>query len=57
MTGNSSNGNAIKYFAIGAVTVAIIGAGVYFFGGYAEQDQADFSITVDDNGIDVDTNE
>jgi len=57
MSGNSPNGNALKYFIVGAITVAIIGTGIYFFGGYAEQDQADFSITVDDNGIDVDTNE
>ena len=57
MSGNSPNGNALKYFIVGAITVAIIGTGIYFFGGYAEQDQADFSVTVDDNGIDVDTNE
>ncbi len=57
MSDKTPNGKGITYFVIGALTVAFIGTGVYYLGGYAEHDQADFSISVDDNGIDVDTNE
>ena len=56
MSNQSPNGNGLKYFIIGALSVAVIGAGIYYFGGYAKQDQADLSITVDENGIDVDSN-
>jgi hypothetical protein len=57
MSDRNSTGNSLKYFTIGALCVAFIGTGIYFLGGYAEQDQADFSISVDEKGIDVDTNE
>lgn len=53
---NPNGGNRAIYFIVGALVVAVIGFGIYYFGGYAQQDQADISITMDENGMDVDTN-
>ncbi len=59
MANNSSGGNnGFLYFIVGALVVAVIGFGVVQFtdiGGPAD-DGADFSIQVDEDGIEVDSN-
>lgn len=53
---NSNGGYGFIYFLAGALTLAVIGAGIYYFGGYAEQDEADISISVGEDGMDIETN-
>ncbi|MAI90794.1 hypothetical protein [Ponticaulis sp.] len=57
MAENTSNGgNGAIYFIVGALVAVVIGFGVYYFGGMegTPSDDADFSISVNEDGIEVD---
>lgn len=51
----SGSNNGFIYFIVGALVAAVAGFGVYYFGGLegTPNDKADFSISVDENGIEV----
>lgn len=52
---NSDGGGKAAWFMIGALLVAVVGFGVYYFSEQQPgQDQASLEITVDDEGVDVD---
>lgn len=56
MAGNNSGStNGFIYFIVGALVAAVVGFGVYYFGGFegTPNDKADFSISVDEDGIKV----
>lgn len=57
MSDNAQSSNGALYFIVGALVVAVIGFGIWYFSGQpaAGNGDADLSISVDDNGMTVDT--
>jgi hypothetical protein len=54
MSDNNGSGKGI-YFIVGALVIAVLGLGYLYISGQSA-DKADLSISVDDGGLDVDTN-
>ncbi|MDF1681819.1 hypothetical protein [Ponticaulis sp.] len=52
---NSNSGNGAIYFIVGALVAVVAAFGVYYFGGLegTPSDNADFSISVNEDGIEV----
>ena len=52
---NSNGGNGAIYFFVGALVALVAAFGVYCFGGLegTPSDDADFSISVNEDGIEV----
>ncbi|WP_143435377.1 hypothetical protein [Henriciella aquimarina] len=61
MAENTQSGNGALWFIVGALVVAVIGFGVWFFAGQpassGNNGDADFSVSVDEDGMTVDTQE
>ncbi len=58
MAENSQSGNGALYFIVGALVVAVIGFGIWYFAGQPSSSgggDADLSISVDDDGMTVNT--
>lgn len=58
MSENTQSNNSVLYFIVGALVVAVIGFGVWYFAGQPAASgggDADLSISVDDDGMTVDT--
>ena len=57
MSDNAQSSNGALYFMVGALVVAVIGFGIWYFAGQpaASGGDADLSISVDENGMTVDT--
>ncbi|MEQ8558554.1 MAG: hypothetical protein RIB03_09590 [Henriciella sp.] len=60
MAENTQNGNGALWFIVGALVVAVIGFGVWYFAGQpsssAPQD-SDVSVSVSEDGMSIDTSE
>lgn len=54
MSDNNGSGKGI-YFIVGALVIAVLGLGYLYVSGQSA-DKPDLAISVDDGGIDVDTN-
>ena len=57
MADNTQSSNSALYFIVGALVVAVIGFGIWYFSGQnapADND-ADLSISVDEDSMSVDT--
>ncbi|WP_300375518.1 hypothetical protein [Henriciella sp.] len=63
MAENNQSGNSALWFIVGALLVAVIGFGIWYFagqptsGGEGNGGESDVSISVDEDGMSVDTNE
>ncbi|WP_018148381.1 hypothetical protein [Henriciella marina] len=58
MADNTQSGNGALYFLVGALLVAVIGFGVWYFAGQPSSgagDEADISISVDEDGMSMNT--
>ncbi|WP_084420397.1 hypothetical protein [Henriciella litoralis] len=59
MADSTQSNNSALYFIVGALLVAVIGFGIWFFAGQPSanggDNGADLSISVDENGMSVDT--
>ena len=57
MAENTQSGNGALWFIVGALVVAVVGFGVWYFAGQpaATSGDADLAISVDDDGMTVDT--
>lgn len=53
---DTSGSNKALYFIVGALLVAVLGLGYMYMSGQSA-DEPTLSIDVDDDGIDVDTND
>lgn len=57
MADNTQSNNGFLYFLVGALLVAVIGFGVWYFAGQpsAGSNDADLSISVSEDGMSVNT--
>ncbi|MEQ9316448.1 MAG: hypothetical protein RLN72_11400 [Henriciella sp.] len=56
MSETTQSGNGALYFIVGALVVAVIGFGIWYFAGQpASGGDADLSISVSEDGMTVDT--
>lgn len=59
MADNTQSNNGFLYFLVGALLVAVIGFGIWYFAGQPAAtnggDDADLSVSVDDDSMSVDT--
>ena len=56
MSENAQSSNGALYFIVGALVVAVIGFGIWYFAGQpAAGGDSDLSISVSENGMTVDT--
>lgn len=57
MADTTQSNNGFLYFLVGALLVAVIGFGIWYFAGQpaADNGDADLSISVSENGVAVDT--
>ncbi len=57
MADNTQSSNGFLYFLVGALLVAVIGFGIWYFAGQpsASSGDADLSISVSEDGVAVDT--
>lgn len=57
MADNTQSSNGFLYFLVGALLVAVIGFGIWYFAGQpsAGGGDADLSISVSEDGMSVDT--